>query len=42
MKKKQKRMNKIFRFIGQTVAFMLFSATWSAILVYGMMVATTL
>lgn len=42
MKKKQKRLNKLFNLIGKAVAFMLFSATWSAILVYGMMVATTL
>ena len=42
MKNKQKRLNKLFNLIGRVVAFMLFSATWSTILVYGIMSATTL
>lgn len=42
MKKKQKKLNKLFEVLGKAVAFILFSATCSTILVYGIMTATTL
>lgn len=42
MKKKQKKLNKLFELLGRGVAYILFSATYSTILVYGIMTATTL
>ena len=42
MKRKQKKLNKLFNIVGQVVLYILFSGTWSAILFYGMMTATTL
>lgn len=42
MKKKQKKLNKLFNLVGQATMFILFSGMWSAILVYGIMTATTL
>ena len=42
MKRKQKKLNKLFNIVGQAVMFLLFSGMWSAILVYGIMTATTL
>lgn len=42
MKRKKKKQNKLFNIVGQAVLFLAFSGTWSAILVYGMMTATTL
>ena len=42
MKRKEKRMNKLFNIVGQAVMFILFSGMWSAILFYGIMTATTL
>ena len=42
MKRKQKKLNKLFNIVGQATMFILFCGTWSAILVYGIMTATTL
>lgn len=42
MKRKQKKVNKLFNLVGQATMFILFSGTWSAILFYGIMTATTL
>ena len=42
MKRKQKKLNKLFNIVGQISMFVLFSGTWSAILFYGIMTATTL
>ena len=42
MKRKQKKQNKVFNIVGQATMFILFSGMWSAILVYGIMTATTL
>ena len=42
MKRKQKKLIKLFNIVGQATIFILFSGMWSAILVYGIMTATTL
>jgi hypothetical protein len=38
--KKQKRLNKLFNLIGQSVMYILFCGTWSAILVIGFLFNT--
>lgn len=40
MKKKQKRMNKLFELLGKVFAFILFSGMWSLILYFGFIVNT--
>jgi hypothetical protein len=42
MKRKQKRMNKLFNIVGQVVMYIIFNVTYSTILFYGIMTATTL
>ena len=40
MKRKQKRMKKLFNIVGQAVMFILFCGSWSAIFVAGFIVNT--
>lgn len=40
MKKKQKKLNKLFEIIGKVTAFILFSGMWSLILYFGFIVNT--
>lgn len=40
MKKKQKRMNKLFKLLGQVFTYILFCGTWSVILYIGFLVNT--
>lgn len=35
MKKKQKKLNKLFEVLGKVTAFMLFSGAWSLIFYFG-------
>lgn len=42
MKRKQKKLNKLFSRVGQVVLYIVFNVTCSTILVYGIMTATTL
>ena len=42
MKRKQKKLNKLFSIVGQVVLYILFNTMCSTILVYGIMTATTL
>lgn len=42
MKRKQKKLNKLFNIVGQAVMYIIFNTICSTILFYGIMTATTL